>query len=110
MSTDEFIQIYNTLYDNNDTYAIDRILSKFDSEGDLTIPEILDMMTDDAREALFDLAQSKYNKLQGILSVGQEGYAAQLYNDAVNRNLDASEDFALGIIEMYEALQAEGLI
>lgn len=110
MSTDEFIQIYDILYENDETYDIDKILSRYDSEGELTIPEILDMMTDDAKESLFGSAQAKYDKIQGTLNVGQEGYAEQLYNDAVNGNLDASKDFALGVIEMYEALKAEGLI
>lgn len=110
MSTDEFIQIYDILYENNETYVIDKIFSRYDPDGELTIPEILDMMTDDAKESLFGFAQDKYDKIQGTLNVGQEGYAQQLYNDAVNGNLDASKDFALGVIEMYEALKAEGLI
>ena len=94
-----------TNLDSYTTYEIDKILNKYDPDGNLDLDVIFSELSDEDKEAVIELVQSNYNTSERVLDS-----AEQLYTDAINHNLDASPDYIRGIIDFYEALVDEGYI
>lgn len=106
MSAEEFVNAYNHLFDETQdgTYEIDKILSKYDSDGNLDLYQIYDELSDEDKGAI-----------ESILSLHSDApyerptkSAFDIYYDAWLQ--DDPDSYAQGVLDFYEALKAEGLI
>ena len=110
LDVDRIIEAYNTAseYDYRDNrnigYAMDELFSQYDPEGEMRIPEIIEIMSPEDLESLFDLA----SQVKVRLAPGEPGYAKALYEDCK----DGYEEgpFSDGVILFYNALKEEGYI
>lgn len=105
MTAKEFVDGYNYLFDEvvDGTYEIDKILSKYDSDGNLDLYEIYE-----------ELSAEDKDKIADLLSIPDESStqynAYELYFNAWMQMRNNPDQYSQGIIDFYEALKAEGLI
>lgn len=100
-SADKFVELYN-LPENYDAavYTIDPILMEY-GNPDEDIGEVFTRLPGSVQQEVMSYLTSHLNE-------GETGYAQELYEEAL-QNADRDRYYQ-GVVDMYEALQAEGLI
>ena len=106
MTAKEFVDAYNYLSDEviGGTYEIDKLLDKYDSDGNLDLYEIFDELSEEDKETLADMLniEDKTPYVPDAYALVFDAWGKQRHD-----NLD---QYSEGVLDLYEALKAEGLI
>lgn len=107
MTAEEFANAYDYVFNNTSsgTYAIDKIFSKYDPDGNLTIQEVFNELSEYDRQKVIEFVQANMPKKE----FSDVGYAEEMYKKALNYELAENAAYCNGIVDFYEALKAEGI-
>lgn len=107
MTPNEFINAYNYIFENSytGTYEIDKILNKYDPDGNLDLDVIFSELSDEDKENVESIL-SPYVTVATTEPVKRKAY--DIYFDAWIQ--DNPDRYAQGVLDFYEALKSEGLI
>ena len=109
MSDVEFKYAYNYVFNeiSDGTYEVDKILSKYDPDGELTLEELYETLSDEDKERVENILSPYVTDATTEPASDRDSAYDIFYNAWIQDNPDR---YAQGILDFYEALKAEGFI